>query len=79
MGESNMTLEIIAEGWHTYLIYLSSALAPLPRSNWRCEPLRRRAPSRRSRHIIGERAGRFHYILGEGAERVVAYSEVGSS
>src|SRR5215469_5858079 len=76
MGETNVTLAIVADGWHTYQAGLSSALAPLTPAQLAL----RAAPQLRSieelaRHIIGVRAGWFHNILGEGDDEFGAYHE----
>jgi uncharacterized damage-inducible protein DinB len=76
MGETNVTLAIMTEGWHTFQTRLSSALAPLTPEQLAL----RAAPQLHSieelaRHIIGERAGWFHYILGEGDDAFGAYHE----
>ena len=76
MGDTNLTLAIMAEGWHTYQNQLSEALAPLTP-----EQLALRAtPDLRSVdelacHIISVRAGWFHNILGEGDDAFGAYHE----
>jgi uncharacterized damage-inducible protein DinB len=76
MGETNVTLAIITEGWQTYQDRLSSALSPLTPEQLAL----RAAPQLRSveelaRHIIGVRAGWFHNILGEGDDAFGAYHE----
>lgn len=76
MGETNVTLAIMAGGWHTYQDQLSSALASLTPEQLAL----RAAPQLRSieelaRHIIGVRAGWFHNILGEGDDAFGAYHE----
>jgi uncharacterized damage-inducible protein DinB len=76
MGETNVTLAIVADGWHTYQAGLSSALAPLTPAQLAL----RAAPQLRSieelaRHVIGVRAGWFHNILGEGDDEFGAYHE----
>ncbi len=76
MGDTNVTLAIMAEGWHTYQTRLSEALAPLTPE----ELALRAAPDLRSIdelacHIISVRAGWFHYILGEGDDEFGAYHD----
>jgi uncharacterized damage-inducible protein DinB len=72
----NVTLAILAEGWHAYQAMLVEALAPLSPEQLAL----RAAPGLRSieelaRHIIGVRAGWFHNILGEGDDAFGAYHE----
>jgi uncharacterized damage-inducible protein DinB len=76
MSDSNVTLAIMADGWHAYQTQLSEALAPLSSEQLAL----RAAPHLRSieelaRHIIGMRAGWFHNILGEGDDDLGAYHE----
>ena len=76
MGGPNVTLAILAEGWHAYQDRLTTALAPLGPEQLAL----RAAPQLRSidelaRHIIGVRAGWFHNILGEGDDAFGAYHE----
>jgi uncharacterized damage-inducible protein DinB len=76
MADTNMTLAIMAEGWHTYQDQLTEVLAPLSQEQLAL----RAAPHLRSidelaRHIIGMRAGWFHNILGEGDDAFGAYHE----
>jgi uncharacterized damage-inducible protein DinB len=76
MGDANVTLAIMAEGWHTYQRRLSEALAPLTPEHLAL----RAAPHLRSidelaRHIISVRAGWFHNILGEGDDAFGAYHQ----
>ncbi|HEV2457097.1 MAG TPA: DinB family protein [Ktedonobacterales bacterium] len=76
MSETGATLAIFAEGWQTYQDHLSAALAPLTPEQLDL----RAAPDLRSigelaRHIIGVRAGWFHYALGEGDAAFAAYRE----
>ena len=79
MGEINVTLAMMAEGWHAYQERLSGALAPLTP-----EQLAVRAASQLrsidelARHIVGVRAGWFHNILGEGDDTFGAYHDWGS-
>jgi Protein of unknown function (DUF664) len=74
VGDTNVTLALMAEGWHTYQTQLCEALAPLTAEQLAQRP----APHLRSieeltRHIIGVRAGWFHVALGEGVEEFGAY------
>lgn len=76
MADTNVTLAIITEGWHTYQTQLREALAPLTAEQLAL----RAAPHLRSidglaRHIIGVRAGWFHNILGEGDDELGVYHE----
>jgi uncharacterized damage-inducible protein DinB len=76
MGEANVTLAIITEGWQVYQDRLISALAPLTPE----QLVLRASPQLRSidelaRHIIGVRAGWFHNILGEGDDVFGAYHD----
>jgi uncharacterized damage-inducible protein DinB len=76
MSDTNVTLAIMAEGWHAYQNQLSEALAPLTSEQLAL----RTAPNLRSidelaRHIIGVRAGWFHNILGEGDDAFSAYHD----
>jgi uncharacterized damage-inducible protein DinB len=76
MADTNMTLAIMAEGWHAYQAQLTEVLAPLSQEQLAL----RAAPHLRSidelaRHIIGMRAGWFHNILGEGDDAFGAYHE----
>lgn len=76
MSEDNVTLAMMAEGWHTYQKRLCEALALLSPAQLAL----RAAPDLRSidelaRHIIGVRADWFHEVLGEGNEGFGAYSQ----
>jgi uncharacterized damage-inducible protein DinB len=67
MSDTNITLALITEGWHTYQSALCKALAPLSDEQLAL----RAAPNLRSigqlaRHLIGARKGWFHFVLGEG-------------
>ena len=76
MSETSETLAFFTQGWHNYQNQLCIAIA-------RLEPAHlalRAAPELRSidelaRHIIGVRAGWFHYNLEEGNEDFGAFSE----
>ena len=82
MSETNITLGIMTEGWEAYQNALSKALAPLSQEQLAL----RAAPNLRSidelaRHIIGVRAGWYHYCLHEGDDAFGAFnswSEPGS-
>lgn len=76
MDETNVTLAIMVEGWHTYQTQLNEALAPLTSEQLALRP----APHLRSIdelacHIISVRAGWYHNILGEGDDAFGAYHE----
>ena len=76
MSDTNITLALMTEGWHTYQNKLSEALAPLTNEQLAL----RAAPNLRSidelaRHIIAVRAGWYHYVLGEGDDAFVAISK----
>ena len=76
MSETNVTLAIMTEGWQTYQIRLSEALAVLSLDQLAL----RAAPNLRSidelaRHIIAVRAGWFHDALDEGGEDFSAFSQ----
>lgn len=74
MGETNVTLALLAEGWQSYSDRLGEALAPLTTEQLDLRP----APTLRSvgelaRHIIGVRAGWFHDALGIGDASFAAF------
>jgi uncharacterized damage-inducible protein DinB len=76
MGDANVTLAIMTEGWHTYQARLREALAPLSPEQLGL----RAAPNLRSidelaRHIIAVRAGWFHNILGAGDDAFGTYHD----
>jgi uncharacterized damage-inducible protein DinB len=75
MGETNVTLAFVAEGWQAYQDQLSSALAPLTPEQLalRAAP-QLRAIEALARHIIGVRAGWFHIVLREGDDAFGSYS-----
>ena len=76
MSETRETLAFFTQGWQNYQDQLSIALARLSPEQLAL----RAAPNLRSidelaRHIIGVRAGWFHYVLKEGDEEFGAFSE----
>lgn len=76
MSDTNITLAILTEGWHTYQSALSKALAPLSTEQLAL----RAAPNLRSieelaRHMIAVRAGWFHGDLHEGDDAFGALSQ----
>jgi len=75
MGESNVTLAIMSQGWQSYQDRLSEALAPLSLEQLALFA----APNLRSidelaRHIIAVRADWFHEVLHVGNEDFGAFS-----
>ena len=75
MGNANITLAIMTEGWQKYQSELSKALAPLSNEQLAL----RAAPHLHSieelaRHIIAVRAGWYHDILREGDDAFDALS-----
>jgi uncharacterized damage-inducible protein DinB len=75
MGDANVTLAFMADGWHAYQTRLREALGPLTPEQLGLRP----APHLRSigelaRHIIAVRAGWYSYVLHEGDDAFGAYS-----
>jgi uncharacterized damage-inducible protein DinB len=76
MSETNVTLAIMTEGWQTYQIRLSEALAVLSLDQLAlCAAPNLRSIDELARHIIAVRAGWFHEALGEGGEDFGAFSQ----
>jgi len=76
MADTNATLAIITEGWHTYQTRLREALAPLTPEQLGLRAAQHlRSIDELARHIISVRAGWFHNILGEGDEKFGMYHE----
>src|SRR5947209_13944229 len=69
-------LNVFYENWKVYADKLAKAIAPLTAEQLAL----RAAPNERSvgemaQHIIGTRAGWFHYVLREGGEEIVRFDE----
>jgi uncharacterized damage-inducible protein DinB len=76
MSETSETLAFFTQGWQNYQNQLNKALAPLSPDQL---ALRAAADLRSidelARHVIGVRAGWFHYTLEEGDEDFGAFHE----
>ncbi len=75
MGNANITLAIMTEGWQTYQSELSKALAPLSPEQlaFRAAPYLR-SIGELARHMIVARAGWYHDVLHEGDDAFNALS-----
>jgi uncharacterized damage-inducible protein DinB len=76
MSETQETLAFFLQGWHNYQNQLGTALARLSPEQLAL----RAAPNLRSveelaRHVIGVRAGWYHFVLGEGDEEFGAFAD----